>query len=501
MNTGAIPVNGAPSSIAQTNLCNPLAVTLVKSSLTLSLVYFSFALLMKRRRSITLPLCPLSAPSTPPTSQTLHKTRQFKTAQTLALSSKGRPKKSLTRTLKVICSPNPGKIQRWVPLNLGKSELSLPLTFPTGQTFRWKQTGPLQFTGVVKSHLVSLKQLDDGDVAYCFHDNASAETDDSKLALLDFLNVGICLTDLWEEFSASDERFALLASHFGGARVLRQDPLECLMQFLCSSNNNIGRITRMVDYISSLGNFLGRVEGFEFHDFPSLERLAMVSEEDLRGAGFGYRAKYISGTVKALQSKPGGGAEWLSSLRELDLEEVINALSTLPGVGPKVAACVALFSLDQHHAVPVDTHVWQIATRYLMPELAGARLTPKLCSRVAEAFVLRYGKYAGWAQTLLFIAELPLQKALTAKEKKAVDRMDDKACAEMVQDAASDRKGFGDFMSLNVALTMLAVVVLVVTLVATAGWCWHCCDDGVDNNVGDCGGGGDFGLAMLRWQQ
>lgn len=54
----------------------------------------------------------------------------------------------------------------------------------------------------------------------------------------------------------------------------------------------------------------------------------------------------------------------------------------------------------------------KIATRYIIPELAGTRLTPKLCSRVADAFVEKYGRYAGWAQTLLFIAELPSQKVL-----------------------------------------------------------------------------------------
>lgn len=79
----------------------------------------------------------------------------------------------------------------------------------------------------------------------------------------------------------------------------------------------------------------------------------------LTGVGLN-RAKYITSTVKKLQSKDGGGEEWLRSLRELELEEVICALSTLPGVGPKVAACIALFSLDQHHAIPVDTHVWQV---------------------------------------------------------------------------------------------------------------------------------------------
>ncbi|GMY06723.1 N-glycosylase/DNA lyase OGG1 [Fagus crenata] len=190
----------------------------------------------------------------------------------------------------------------------------------------------------------------------------------------------------------------------------------------------------MVDFVSSLGNYLGTVEGLQFYQFPSLEQLAMVSEAQLREAGFGYRAKYVVGTVNALQSKPGGGAEWLASLRILDLQEVIDALSTLPGVGPKVAACIALFSLDQHHAIPVDTHVWQIATRYLLPELAGVRLTPKLCSRVAEAFVSKYGKYAGWAQTLLFIAELPSQKALlpshfwSTKENKSTKTKNGEMC-------------------------------------------------------------------------
>ncbi|XP_055833055.1 N-glycosylase/DNA lyase OGG1 [Solanum dulcamara] len=348
----------------------------------------------------TLPIMkrPITIPSTPPSPQSL----PSKTTTLRTLSSK-KPRNILT-------NPIPEEDPKWVPLNLSRSELYLPLTFPTGQTFRWKQTGPIQYTGVVgRSHLVSLKQLDNGDVGYHFH---CATSESARDALLDFLNVGISLTEVWESFKASDKRFAELATHLGGARVLRQDPLECLIQFICSSNNNIKRITMMVDFISSLGNYLGAVGGFKFYEFPSLERLAMVSEQELRAAGFGYRAKYIVGTVETLKSKPGGGMEWLAVLRKVDLPEAIVSLCSLPGVGPKVAACIALFSLDQHHAIPVDTHVWKIATRYLLPELAGTSLTPKLHNRVADAFVRTYGKYAGWAQTLLFIAELPSQKSL-----------------------------------------------------------------------------------------
>ncbi|KAM3360936.1 hypothetical protein P3S68_015790 [Capsicum galapagoense] len=365
-------------------------------------------IIMKTPRTIP------SAPSTPPSPHSL----PSRSTALRTLTSK-KPRNILT-------NPTPTTQEqedlKWVALNLSRSELYLPLTFPTGQTFRWKQTGPIQYTGVVgRSHLVSLKQLDNGDIGYHFHSTTASESKfaAARKALLDFLNVGISLTEVWESFKASDSRFAELANHLEGARVLRQEPLECLIQFICSSNNNIKRITMMVDFISSLGNFLGTVGGFEFYEFPSLERLAMVSEQELRAAGFGYRAKYIVGTVEALKSKPGGGADWLAALRKVDLPEAIVSLCSLPGVGPKVAACISLFSLDQHHAIPVDTHVWKIATRYLLPELAGTSLTPKISNRVANAFVSTYGKYAGWAQTLLFIAELPSQKALlNSKEEK-----------------------------------------------------------------------------------
>ncbi|XP_019182357.1 PREDICTED: N-glycosylase/DNA lyase OGG1 [Ipomoea nil] len=366
----------------------------------------SALLTMKKRNQSYRRSQPQTVPSTPPSPQIFRAIAGKISSSSSSYSSK----KPLSLTLTTQQDTN------WVPLNLGRTELYLPLTFPTGQTFRWKQTGPLQFTGVVGgSHLVSLKQLENGDVGYHLHRTTSVDDDDvalARAALRDFLNVGISLGEIWETFKTSDPRFAELADHLGGARVLRQDPLECLIQFICSSNNNIKRITLMVDFISSLGNYLGTVEGFKFYEFPTLDRLSRVSDAELREAGFGYRAKYIIGTVKALQSKPGGGYEWLASLRERDLHEAVDSLCTLPGVGPKVAACVALFSLDQHHAIPVDTHVWQIATRYLIPELAGTSLTPKLCTRVADAFVNKYGKYAGWAQTLLFIAELPTQKAV-----------------------------------------------------------------------------------------
>ncbi len=60
----------------------------------------------------------------------------------------------------------------------------------------------------------------------------------------------------------------------------------------------------------------------------------------------------------------------------------------LPGVGRKVADCVALFSLDQSDTVPVDTHVWQVASRRPVHGVVcphEPRWTLTLCARLQIA--------------------------------------------------------------------------------------------------------------------
>lgn len=186
-----------------------------------------------------------------------------------------------------------------------------------------------------------------------------------------------------------------------------QDPVECLFSFICSSNNHISRIHGMVERLCrAYGTRLGEVGGQEYFSFPTLSQLSAATEEELRGLGFGYRAKFITGSVAALAEKPGGGEAWLQALRAAPRQEAVAALSTLPGIGPKVAACVALFALDKHDCVPVDTHVWQLALQYYTPELQGKTLTPRIMTAVEEAIVGVFGPYAGWAHNALFIAEL-----------------------------------------------------------------------------------------------
>eukprot|EP01034_Spumella_vulgaris_P031680 gene31680-39130_t len=95
----------------------------------------------------------------------------------------------------------------------------------------------------------------------------------------------------------------------------------------------------------------------------------------------------------------------LSSSQRLS---VIKSLLEFPGVGPKVADCIALFSLDRSDTVPVDTHVWSIAARDYAPELLLTKsITPTVYESIGKVFRDRFGVRAGWAHSVLFAAELP----------------------------------------------------------------------------------------------
>lgn len=115
------------------------------------------------------------------------------------------------------------------------------------------------------------------------------------------------------------------------------------------------------------GTKIGHVDGQDYFCFPSCAALASANEADLRALGLGYRAKFINKTCQYIEAQ--GGVEWLYGLRQKSHDEVVESLMQLAGVGRKVADCVALFSLDQHNAVPVDTHVWAIACRDYDPSL------------------------------------------------------------------------------------------------------------------------------------
>jgi N-glycosylase/DNA lyase len=364
-------------------------------------------------------------------------------------------------------------IGAYIDLQVSPRELRPSATLTTGQCFHWKalsvgaietddtnEDGPTRAAGTTasawgthdatewigtlrsngRSVVVRLKETTESTLYQVLHPPPSCDhrNDDVDVPALlrSYFQLAVPLEPLYGQWSEACPRLARIAKCIPGVRVVDQDPWECLVSFICSSNNNIPRITKMLEAIrAEYGDPILTFQGRTLHSFPSLDTMKRrANESDLRDkCGLGYRAKYLVETIQILDSV--GGEEYLRGLRSVqNPRHVQSELTKLRGVGRKVADCVALFSLQQTNAIPVDVHVWQIARRDYnsnddngtdrrLPENVKS-LTPKVYEQVGDLFRTRFGSHGGWAHSLLFVAELPsFRPALPADMVEEMDRV------------------------------------------------------------------------------
>jgi len=180
---------------------------------------------------------------------------------------------------------------------------------------------------------------------------------------------------------------------------------ETALCFLCTANNHLVRIERMVRFLESVGDEVGP----GVFRFPSLEKVAGLPESKLRENGFGYRGASLPRAARAMVEK---GPGWLERQRSAPYEVAIQELLSIPGIGPKLADCIALYGLHHDAAVPVDTHLWQAACRTFFPGFAGGSLTARRYREIGDLFRARFGDLAGWAQLLLYAENRRRKRAI-----------------------------------------------------------------------------------------
>ncbi|PPJ55702.1 hypothetical protein CBER1_10103 [Cercospora berteroae] len=367
----------------------------------------------------------------------------------------------------------------WQKLPISLSELCINTTLRCGQSFRWRKNDLGVWSIALHNRILSLHQ----DTEYLYYRSIppspqhikieapptppssnppslpeSGEKDEVEILDLikHYLNLEPNLTDLYKEWSSNDANFARRAPAFTGIRILKQDAWEALVGFICSSNNNIIRISQMVHKLcTNYGPLLGHLDDEPYHDFPTPQALSVPGvEQTLRNLGFGYRAKYIATTAKLITEKD--DPNWLDSLRNPEspvlgvspspagpflpegregYRAAHEALLTLQGVGPKVADCVCLMGLGWGEAVPVDTHVWQIAQRdYKFGKGKHASLTKVTYDAIGAKFRSLWGKEAGWAQSILFTANLKAfsERVVGVKKEEAVVQEEESGSGEDV---------------------------------------------------------------------
>jgi N-glycosylase/DNA lyase len=297
-------------------------------------------------------------------------------------------------------------------------QFNLEHTLVNGQAFRWRVDGDRWWSCVLTrrdaygnpAHILVRLRLDGEQIEW------ATEPPGQEEFVRDYLRLGVDVVALGQEFCECDPSVHAAVQAFPGLRVLRQDPVECLFSFLCTSAAPLHRIRKSVEGLCrSYGAPYRASDGQEYFTFPEIERLAAAEIDDMKALGLGYRARFVQATARQLLPK--GGASYLLSLRDRPYAEAKASLVSLTGVGEKIADCVCLFSLDKDDAIPVDTHIRQIAERHYLT--ADTRsMTKGTYALIGDTIRSRFGPMAGWAQQYLFFEDLFEKRAWSVFERQ-----------------------------------------------------------------------------------
>ena len=213
------------------------------------------------------------------------------------------------------------------------------------------------------------------------------------------------LPEIFENIT-KDEIVKNAVRMFPGLRLLRQDPFQCFISFILSSNSNIQKIKLVLQNICKKFGKKTRFEGKNFSLFPEPKVLAKASILDLLGCGLGYRAKFVLTASKIVAS----GEIDLDYLKKTNYQTTKNVLVNIPGIGNKVADCIMLFSLEKLEAFPLDRWMIKILKKYYSNhfDLSFKTMTEKKYELLHNDIVNYFGKYAGYSQQFLFKMERDL---------------------------------------------------------------------------------------------
>ena len=170
-----------------------------------------------------------------------------------------------------------------------------------------------------------------------------------------------------------------------GIRILNNNTFEMIVSFIISANNHISRIKKSIEYLCE--HFGTNMK--EYFAFPTLDQLKLATIEDFKLAGLGYRAEQMFSTIQKLTSQD------IQNLKKISKNEQFSFLTSLKGIGEKVANCILLFGLGAKEVFPVDTWINKVYN-----DLTNTKETDR--KKITRELTNRYGKLSGYAQQYFF---------------------------------------------------------------------------------------------------
>ena len=258
--------------------------------------------------------------------------------------------------------------------------------FECGQCFNFNIEEDGSYTAVHLGRIINVLQKEDHVLI------RNVSLDEFYEIFYDYFDLGTDYSAIREKLSKNE--ILKTASDYGcGIRILNQEMFETVISFIISANNGITRIKNSIKIISErYGDYIGEYMGRKYYAFPRPEVLAKVDPLELREfARVGFRDVRI---VEASKMVADGYLDFDID-QTLSTEDLKEKLMQMPGIGPKVADCILLFTYHRRETFPVD--VW--IKRVMETLFIGHEVPKKLVDDYAREY---FGKLAGYAQQYLF---------------------------------------------------------------------------------------------------
>ena len=257
----------------------------------------------------------------------------------------------------------------------------------SGQVFLWEKQG-VDWYGINGQDILKIDK------------NASIKS--IRNLKTDFFRKNDNMQEIIKSIS-KDKTVKKAVKEYEGLRLFRQDPFQCLISFIISSNSNIQKIKNSLEKIAKKFGKKVKIQNKEFFLFPEPEKMAKATIDEIKSCGVGYRAPFIKEAAKMVILKKID----FEYLKKCDYHEAKKNICLVPGIGNKVADCIMLFSLNKLESFPLDTWMIKILEKYYSKEfkIETKTITQKQYELLHEKIVNYFGPYCGYAQQYLFKME------------------------------------------------------------------------------------------------
>lgn len=297
-----------------------------------------------------------------------------------------------------------------ITINLSKYfKFNLELCMGSGQIFGWTKVDK-RWYGFLNSIPVRVSQEKDKLLVY-------SNKKISEEEIIRFFSLDEDVEEINEKIEINNFMKTTIKL-YSGVRILRQNPINTIIEFICAQNKNIPAIEKTITKLSEKYGEKTEIDGITFFKIPNAKKIANSTLRELLETGLGYRAKYLHSTLKKiLEDKT-----YIDRIREMSYFDALHTMTSgntkLDGVGLKVADCILLYGFHKLEAFPIDIWVFrayalalkEYVNKSLFREnyFGKSKLDKKKYLLMGNFARKIFGKYAGYAQLYIYMASRSL---------------------------------------------------------------------------------------------